>query len=109
MAAKTVNYASPADVRSWGTENGFTVGKRGLFSDSLVKAYNKAHKSRKYVPASYEKTITVVAKRPGKTPLRRNIVESKARAWAAENGHTVGKRGTLPKAVREAYVISLSK
>lgn len=108
MAAKTVSYARPADVRAWGLANGYTVGKRGLFSDTLVKAYNKAHKSRKYAPASYEKTITVVAKRPGKTPIRRNIVESKARAWAAENGHTVGKRGTLPKAVREAYALSLS-
>jgi hypothetical protein len=107
MSARTVNYASPADVRAFAKENGIPVGSRGLFSESLQKAYNKAHKSRPYKPASFEKKTLVVAKRQGKPPVRRQVSQAKAREWAKANGVPVGARGLVPASTLQAYALSL--
>ena len=103
MAFKSV---SPATVRAFFTAKGTPIAPTGRISFEDAKVYNKANPGKRYVPAAYEgKTITVTAKPAKGRTVTRKVVESQVREAAREAGVPVGKRGALPKAVREAYVL----
>lgn len=106
MAKKIVS----ADVvRAWAAENGLTVGDRGRLSPEVREAFAKANPKAKYVVGhKTPKTEIFVAKREGKTPIRKSIVAAEVRAWAKENGQPVGQRGRITPEVKAAYVLSTS-
>lgn len=105
MAAKSIKVsATPADVRAWGAENGFTVGARGRFSADLVKAYNKAH-GLKYRAGAHVPTVKVTAKPEKGRSVTRTVNMADVRAAALDAGVKVGKTGRIDRKVTEAYVL----
>lgn len=104
MAASIKVSASPADVRAWAADNGFTVGKRGKFSRDLISAYNKAH-GLKYRQGEHVPTVKVSAKPAKGRTVTRTVNVAQVRAAAAEAGVPVGKRGRISPEVMQAYVL----
>ena len=105
MAAKSIKVsASPADVRTWADEQGIPVGKRGKFSDDLIRAYNKAH-GLKYRAGEHVPVVKVTAKPAKGRSVTRTINMAQVRAAAREAGVEVGKRGRIDRKVVDAYVL----
>ncbi len=104
MASKKIVSADV--VRAWASEQGLTVGKRGRLAPEVREAFAEAHPKQKYVVGhKTPKTETVVAKRQGKPPVRRNVVAAEVRQAAAAAGVPVGKRGRLTAEVKAAFVL----
>lgn len=104
MAASIKVSASPADVRVWAADNGFTVGKRGKFSRDLISAYNKAN-GLKYRAGAHVPTVKVTAKPAKGRSVTRTVNVAQVREAAAAAGVPVGKRGRLDRKVIDAYVL----
>ena len=104
MAASLKVTASPADVRVWAADNGFTVGKRGKFSRDLISAYNKAN-GLKYREGEHVPTVKVTAKPAKGRSVTRTVNMAQVRAAAVEAGVEVGKRGRIDRKVIDAYVL----
>lgn len=107
-ASKPRVSASPAQVRAWAEGQGLIKpGQRGRLGAPVIKAYNKAN-GVKHTESEYVKTVKHTVKPEKGRKIERTIVVKDARAWGAENGFTVGKQGTLSRALLDAYVLSLS-
>lgn len=104
MAASIKVSASPADVRVWAADNGFTVGKRGKFSRELIAAFNKSN-GLKYREGEHVPTVKVSAKPVKGRTVTRTVNVAQVRAAAQEAGVPVGKRGQIAPAIMEAYVL----
>ena len=104
MAASIKVSASPADVRVWAADNGFTVGKRGKFSRELISAYNKAH-GLKYRVGEHVPTVKVSAKPAKGRTVTRTVNVAQVRDAARKAGVPVGERGRIAPAIMEAYVL----
>ena len=100
--------ATASEVKEFGEKNGFKVNAgRGRMALDLVHAFNKANKRRKvqYVTGTGQSTrtqeyaFTTAAGRESKF----TAVPSEVRAWAKEQGLTVGERGRFTQEVRNAY------
>lgn len=105
MAANTLKVsASPADVRAWAKDNGFTPGDRGKFSQALISAYNKSH-GLKYRQGQHVPTVKVSAKPAKGRTVTRTVNMAQVRAAALAAGVPVGKRGRIDAKVIDAYVL----
>lgn len=105
MAAKSIKVsASPADVRAWAADNGFTVGKRGKFSAEVISAFNKSN-GLKYRAGHHVPTVKVSAKPAKGRTVTRTVNVAQVRAAALDAGVEVGKRGRLDRKVIDAYVL----
>ena len=99
---------APSVVRAYFAANPDkgSVPATGRISDEAASIYNRANPGKRYKPAQYAgKTFKVTAKPEKGRSVTKVIVEKEARAAAREAGVPVGKRGALPKEVREAYVL----
>lgn len=96
--------ASPADVRAWAADNGFTVGSRGRFSGDLIRAYNKAN-GLKYRVGQHVPTRKVSAKPAKGRTVTRTVNMGEVRLAAQLAGVEVGERGRIKREVIEAYVL----
>lgn len=105
MAANTLKVsASPADVRAWAKDNGFTPGDRGKFSTALIAAYNKSH-GLKYRQGQHVPTVKVSAKPAKGRTVTRTVNMAQVRAAALAAGVKVGERGRIDAKVIDAYVL----
>jgi hypothetical protein len=106
--------ATTDEVKAWGRkQEGMKVNdKQGTLSHALVDGFNKANRRRRvqYLPGSpavapTEFAFTTASGRAStySAPL------PTVRAWAQENGHTVGSRGRLPQPVIDAYGQQVAK
>ena len=105
MAVASVKVtATAAEVRAFARAQGITVGKRGRFAPTLVKAFNDANPV-KYVEAGHvpAREVTVTAANHRKVIRRVNPAQVRAAARAA--GVEVGERGRLPREVVEKFVL----
>lgn len=97
--------ASPKQVREWAEQEGLIgKGQRGRLGANVIKEYNKTH-AVKHSEAKFTKTVKVTAKPEKGRKVTRTVVIPEVRAWARENGFTVGKQGTLSQEVLSAYVL----
>ncbi len=95
----------PSIVRAWAIAEGLTTGARGKFSDSLIKAYNKANPKATYRPGKFAPQHLVVASRTGKPPVRVNVNATTARAVLSAAGVSVPARGRLSNEHLRAYAL----
>lgn len=105
-------HSTGSEVRAWArTEGNLPEGVpvpkegRGRLDTRVVAAFDKAHPRAKYLPASKAPAPTVEVKvkpEKGRTVTKRVNVAA-ARAWASDNGHEVGAKGTLSQAVLVAF------
>lgn len=94
-ALTVTRFASGADVRAWGLENGFNVADtRGRLPFELVKAYNKAN-AVKYVPGKAVVTKSVEVRDSRGRKVTRKVNVGQARKLLAANGVQTGARGRL--------------
>lgn len=103
--------ATVNEVKTWGRSNGFEVSDhQGRLANDLVDAFNtagsKGRASQKVqyvvasdVPESQTFPYTTAAGRESTFTAPAKVV----RAWAKDNGLTVGARGRFTAEVRNAY------
>lgn len=97
--------ASPKQVREWAEAEGLIkAGQRGRLGAEVIKAYNKAN-AVKHTESEFVPTIRWTAKPEKGRKVTKTVNVNRVRAAAQEAGLTVGKRGTLPKSVLDAYVL----
>lgn len=104
-----------AEVRAWARENMSDAANiaclgseaRGRLAPNVVEAFHKAHKSKRYEPAS-ERTVTfeVAAKDKAGRNIKRKVTITTGEARALL-GHAEGTKGRFNKeALASAYVAS---
>lgn len=101
--------STSAEVRSWASENGHTVGKRGRFGAELVKAYNAAHKSRPYSPATSGRTVEVKVSLTNKAGRAYSKTVEVSPTEYRELTGTQGKRGRVSAESHEVAAQALAQ
>lgn len=81
--------------RNWTDDNGRSVGDRGRFPTTLVAAYEKAHRSKRYVPGYRpESESATTRKAPAKAVATASRNSTPAKATPAP------RQATKPESVR---------
>ena len=105
--AKGFRLATTEQMKTWARKNGVNVPEaQGRPSQEAIDAFNKAHKRNRltYVTGvAPQPTTNFVFTTAAGRESKFDAVTEDVRAWAQEQGMSVGARGRLPRAVIDAY------